>query len=195
LRSFLLILCFVAFTVAQPAQARPSKMPVPRPAPEWIISEWLNGEATNLLDLKGKVVIVDFFQLWCPGCNSFSIPLLKHWEQVFAGPIVEGRLQIVSIHTVFEGHDYQNPTKLRNFLKRKKIRHLVRIDRHKPGQHVPQTMRIFGTMGTPEMAFIDHTGTIRFQEFGGFNVERAEALLRRLLQAAGPPRKQVGEKR
>lgn len=170
-------------------------MPVPRPAPEWIISEWLNGDATNLHDLKGKVVIVDFFQLWCPGCNSFSIPLLKHWEQVFAGPIVEGRLQIVSVHTVFEGHDYQNPTKLRNFLKRKKIRHLVRIDRHKPGQHVPQTMRIFGTMGTPEMAFIDHTGTIRFQEFGGFNVERAEAFLRRLLQAAGPPRKQVGEKR
>ena len=195
MRSFALILCLVAFVSAQPANARPSSMPVPRPAPEWIISEWLNGKATNLRDLRGKVVIVDFFQLWCPGCNSFSIPLLKHWEQVFAGPIAEGRLQIVSIHTVFEGHDYQNPTKLRNFLKRKKIHHLVGIDRHKPGEHVPQTMHLFGTLGTPEMAFIDHTGTIRFQEFGGFNVERAEALLRLLLKEAGPPRKQVGETR
>ena len=193
--SFFLTLCFAAFAVAQPVQARPPKMPVPRPAPEWTISEWLNGEATKLRDLRRKVVIVDFFQLWCPGCHSFSIPLLKHWEQVFAGPIAESRFQIVSIHTVFESHDYQNPTKLRNFLKHKKIRHLVGIDRHKPGQHVPQTMRIFGTMGTPELAFIDYTGTIRFQEFGAFNVERAEALLRRLLQAAGPPRKQVGEKR
>ena len=76
--SFLLTLCFVAFAVAQPVQARPSKMPVPHPAPEWTISEWLNSEATKLRDLRRKVVIVDFFQFWCPGCNSFSIPLLKH---------------------------------------------------------------------------------------------------------------------
>lgn len=196
MRSFILALCFLGVFAAQPASARPSSMQVPRAAPEWIISEWLNGEPTSLRDLRGKVVVVDFFQLWCPGCNAFSIPLLKRWEQVFAGPIAAGTLQIVSIHTVFEGHDYQNPDKLKNFLKRKKIRHLVGIDRHAPGERVPQTMRLFGTMGTPEMAFIDHTGTVRFQEFGGFAVERAETLLRRLLkEAQTAPRKQLGETR
>lgn len=193
MRRLALVLCLISLALAQPAIARLSSMPVPRPAPEWIISEWLNGKGTSLQALRGKVVVVDFFQLWCPGCNAFSIPLLKRWEQVFAGPIAEGRLQIVSIHTVFEGHDYQNPTKLRNFLKRKKINHLVGIDRHAKGDHVPQTMRLFGTLGTPEMAFIDHTGTVRFQEFGGFNVERAEALLQQLLKEAPQPRrKQVG---
>ncbi len=193
MRSFAAAFCLLAFCVNQSALARPSLMPVPRLAPEWIISEWLNGEATSLRDLRGKVVVVDFFQLWCPGCNSFSIPLLKRWEQVFAAPIAAGHLQIVSIHTVFEGHDYQNPTKLKKFLKRKRIHHLVGIDRHAPGEHAPQTMRLFGTMGTPEMAFIDHTGTIRFQEFGGFDVERAEALLRALLkEASSAPRKQLG---
>ncbi len=193
MRSFAAAFCLLVFCVNQSALARPSSMPVPRPAPEWIISEWLNGEAASLRDLRGKVVVVDFFQLWCPGCNSFSIPLLKRWERVFAAPIAAGKLQIVSIHTVFEGHDHQNPAKLRNFLKRKQIRHLVGIDRHAQGAHVPQTMRLFGTRGTPEMAFIDHTGTIRFQEFGGFNVERAEALLRALLKEANlAPRKQLG---
>jgi hypothetical protein len=43
-------------------------------------------------------------------------------------------------------------------------------------------MRRFGTMGTPEVAIVDKKGIIRFQEFGGFRPERAEALIRRLLK-------------
>lgn len=188
----LLAVCFV-----YPAAARPSQMPVPRPAPDWIISEWLNGEGKALEELRGKVVIVDFFQLWCPGCNAFSIPLLKKWEQTFAKEIAAGQLEVISIHTVFEGHDYQSPDKLKKFLKRKKIHHLVGVDRHEPGNRVPRTMRLFGTMGTPEMAFIDHTGVIRFQEFGGFNVERAERLLRHLLKktSGSAQRKQLGARK
>lgn len=189
-------LMLLVLSVAQPASARPSSMPVPRPAPDWIISEWINGEGKTLQEFRGKVLIVDFFQLWCPGCNAFSIPLLKKWQTTFADDIASGALQIVSIHTVFEGHDYQNPTKLKAFLKRKKINHLVGIDRHAPGDRVPRTMRLFGTMGTPEMAFVDHTGTIRFQEFGGFDTVRAERLLRMLLaKAAATKRKQVGTNR
>ena len=33
-------------------------------------------DGMKLSDLKGKVV-VDFFQLWCPGCNAYLIPLIK----------------------------------------------------------------------------------------------------------------------
>ncbi len=194
MRLFIGAFPLLALCAIQPAAARPSQMPVPRPAPDWIISEWVNGEATTLQDLRGKVVIVDFFQLWCPGCNAFSIPLLKQWERTFAKEIAAGKLEVISIHTVFEGHDYQNPDKLKKFLKRKKIHHLVGIDRHAPGDRVPRTMRLFGTMGTPEMAFIDKTGMIRFQEFGGFNVERAERMLREMLREAPNPnrRKQLG---
>ena len=178
------LLFLAVFFAAQPAMARPSAMPVPRPAPEWIISEWINGEATTLEALRGTVLVVDFFQLWCPGCNAFSIPLMKRWETTFARELRQGSLKFVSIHTVFEGHDYQNPAKLKTFLERKRIRHLVGIDRHGPGERVPRTMKRYGTMGTPEMAFIDAAGTVRFQEFGGFDVDRAEALLRRLIGEA-----------
>jgi thiol-disulfide isomerase/thioredoxin len=171
-----------ALFVAQPAASKPSLMPVPRPAPEWIISEWMNGEGKTLQDLRGKVVIVDFFQLWCPGCNAFSIPLLKKWEHRFAKEIAAGKLKVISIHTVFEGHDYQNPDKLKKFLRRKKIHNLVGVDRHAPGERLPRTMRLFGTMGTPEMAFIDRDGVIQFQEFGGFDVDEAEKLLREMLK-------------
>ena len=168
--------------VAQPIPAHADHhVTVPRPAEAWDVSEWLNGPPTSVKALRGRVVIVDFFQLWCPGCNTFSIPLIKHWEQVFADEIATGNLSVVSIHTVFEGHDYQNPTRLKSFLKRKAIHHRVGIDRHKDGAFLPETMRAYRTRGTPEMAFIDKMGMVRFQQFGGFKVKPAEQLIRRML--------------
>lgn len=176
---FLGLLILLAF-VAVPVKALDSQK-VPRPAPEWDVSEWLNGDAVTLADLKGKVVLVEFFQLWCPGCNRFSIPLIKHWEKVFAEDITAGRLKVVSIHTVFEGHGFQTPTRLKDFLKEKEIKHLVGVDRQIVGEWLPETMRIYGTRGTPEMAFIDKKGVVRFQQFGGFDVDKAQNLLAKLV--------------
>lgn len=150
-------------------------------APEWVISEWINGDGVILSDLKGKVVIVEFFQLWCPGCNSFSIPLMKKWTRTFKNQLAAGDLKILSIHTVFEGHDYQTPERLRSFVKEKGIHHLVGIDRHKKGERIPETMKRYRTRGTPEMAIIDKRGYIRFQKFGGFDPSRAERFIKQLL--------------
>jgi hypothetical protein len=63
MRHFLIVFLLVAF-VATAAFARPSQLPVPRVAPEWRVSEWFNSPALSLADLKGKVVVIDFFQLW-----------------------------------------------------------------------------------------------------------------------------------
>ena len=34
-----------------------------KPAPEWQIEEWISGE-TTLKDLRGKVVLIDFWGVW-----------------------------------------------------------------------------------------------------------------------------------
>ena len=34
-----------------------------QPAPEWQIEEWISGE-TTLKDLRGKVVLIDFWGTW-----------------------------------------------------------------------------------------------------------------------------------
>lgn len=170
-----LMVCFVSS--AGIAQSRPKK------APQWDISQWLNSEGLALDRLRGKVVVIDFFQMWCPGCNRFSIPLVEHWEkQVFAEELAAGRLVFVSIHTVFEGHAYQTPKRLRKFVKEKGIAHPVGVDRHSQGKRVPETMERYKTMGTPEMAFIDKQGNIRFQRFGFFEPEYGETLIRQLLE-------------
>jgi len=154
----------------------------PHMAPRWDITEWLNSPGLELDDLRGKVVVIEFFQLWCPGCNKFSIPLMEYWEkQVFSKEVEEKRLAFVSIHTVFEGHQYQSPKRLRRFIKEKGITHPVGIDRHAEGQRVPETMKRYNTMGTPEMALIDKKGRIRFQRFGYFEPAYGEALIRKML--------------
>ena len=155
-----------------------------RQAPEWDVSEWINGEAVTIDELRGKVVVVEFFQLWCPGCNRFSIPLMHRWNKIFNKDIVSGGLAMLSIHTVFEGHSYQSPARLRDFLKEKGIEHLVGIDRHMDGNEIPETMRRYLTRGTPEMVIIDKRGRIRFQRFGGFEPTEAESLIRELLEEA-----------
>lgn len=172
----IVILCFIMFFLAHhPLAAKPRK------APEWLISEWINGPGGTLSELRGKVVIVEFFQLWCPGCNRFSIPLMKKWTKTFKSEVATGDLKVLSIHTVFEGHDYQTPKRLRSFVKEKGIHHLVGIDQHEKGERIPETMKRYRTRGTPEMAIIDKTGYIRLQKFGGFDPSPVERFIKHLL--------------
>lgn len=154
----------------------------PRKAPSWDISKWLNSDGGNIDAYKGKVVVIDFFQLWCPGCRKFSIPLMNYWEKkVFANHVKQNKIAFISIHTVFEGHEYQNPNRLKNFIKEKKIIHPVGLDRHRNGSHVPETMRRYRTGGTPEMAIIDKKGMIRFQKLGYFDPDWGEHFIRTLM--------------
>ena len=163
----------------------------PRPAPPWDIAEWINGDAGNVDTNRGKVIVIDFFQLWCPGCNSFSGPLMQAWQKRFAEEIAARELLLVKIHTVFEGHGHQTVARLKSHLLEKGVTLPVGVDRHVDGDHRPVTKRRYRTRGTPEMAMIDREGMIRFQKFGGFDAVAAEKYLERLLGAAGasPARK------
>ena len=151
------------------------------PAPEWVVSEWIRGPETSLAALKGQVVVIDFFQLWCPGCNRFSIPLMSQWEELFAAEIAAGELALISIHTVFEGHDYQTNERLKDYVVEKNMQHPVGVDNQTPGNRLPDSMILYATRGTPEMAIIDKAGRIRFQKLGAFDADWATAFIRELL--------------
>ena len=175
----LLLFALVAMSVIHnPTSIAKSKYPK---APGWVIEEWVVGPETSLVENKGKIVIVDFFQLWCPGCNSFSIPLMSQWEKKYAKQQQQGKIAFVSIHTVFEGHNYQTNKRLKKFVKEKGMHHPVGVDYLAKGQRLPTTMVLYETRGTPEIAIIDKDGFIRFQKFGGFDPEPVEKLIEELL--------------
>jgi len=154
-----------------------------RSAPPLEVKRWFNGPGQSLDALRGKVVVLEFFQLWCPGCNAFSIPLMNRWNQeTFAD---EPGIAFVSVHTVFEGHDVQTNDRLSRFLVQKNMRHPVGVDRHRSGDPVPVTMRRYNTGGTPCMVIVDQQGLVRFKYLGGFNPEPVEAFLHHLLET-GP---------
>ena len=159
-------------------EERVGASPPGKQAPEWVVSEWINTEGLTLSDLRGKVVVIDFFQLWCAGCNNFSIPLMEKWKQQYAD---HKDLQLIGIHTVFEGHSQQTPKRLRKYIKEKNITYPVGIDKNVSGQRLPETMIRYQTRGTPEMAVIDKKGEIRFQHFGSFKTSVVEKLIDSLL--------------
>jgi hypothetical protein len=151
----------------------------PQPAPDWDVREWIHGDPGSITRQRDKVVLIEFFQLWCPGSNSFSIPLFNRWEEIYGQ---REDVVIVSIHSVFEGHEYQTEERLREFLERNGIDRMVGIDNYAaPGDEVPITMKRFGALGTPHVVIVGKDGKIHFSAFGPFAIEPVEAFIDRLL--------------
>lgn len=82
------------------------------------------------------MVVLELFQLWCPGCNAFSIPLITRWSQETF--VEEPGIAFVSVHTVFEGHDVQTNDRLSRFLVAKHMHQPVAVDRHRGGDPIAQ---------------------------------------------------------
>ena len=74
-------------------------------APELQISDWLNtAQPLTLAALRGKVVVLHAFQMLCPGCVQFGIPLAQRMYETFDPK----QVAVIGLHTVFEHHAVMN---------------------------------------------------------------------------------------
>ncbi len=136
---------------------------VPRQAPEWRVAQWFNASPSLTLEsLRGKVVVLEAFQMLCPGCVSHGLPQAKRVRETFPSD----RVAVVGLHTVFEHHDAMRPEALRAFLHEYGIQFPVGVDQ--PGEHgpIPQTMQAYAMQGTPTLVLIDAAGRLRARHFG-----------------------------
>lgn len=133
-------------------------------APELDVAEWLNTDnAIQLRDLRGKVVLVEAFQMLCPGCVSHGLPMAQKARQIFKPT----DLAVLGLHTVFEHHAAQGTREaLAAFLHEYRIDFPVGIDRQTPGKPIPNTMNAYRMRGTPTTILIDRQGRLRWQYFG-----------------------------
>ena len=149
-------------------------------APEWQVSEWLNGGGAALAGLRGRTVAFLAFQMLCPGCVSHAIPQLKRVREAFP----ESDVAVLAIHTVFEHHDAQGrPEVLAAFLHENRIRFPVAIDAP-DGDGLPHTFRTYAMQGTPTLMLIDARGRLRMQHFGHIDDLRLGAAIASLVAEA-----------
>lgn len=128
-----------------------------------ITAEWLNAPTPlSLAALRGRVVVIEAFQMLCPGCVSHGLPQAKAIYQIFPA----GDVAVIGLHSVFEHHNAMTPTALRAFLHEYRIPFPVAIDAPGDPGPLPRTMEAFGMQGTPTLLIFDRQGTLRAHHFG-----------------------------
>ncbi len=130
--------------------------------PELEVTEWLNSEPLTLEDLRGRVVMIEAFQMLCPGCVAHGLPLAKRVADAFSSR----HIAVIGLHSVFEHHEAQGTrAALAAFVHEYRIDFPIAIDAHS-NERLPKTMTAYLMRGTPSLILLDHAGQIRMHEFG-----------------------------
>ena len=136
------------------------------------IKLWLNtpgGKAVSLADLRGKVVLVDFWTYSCINCLR-TLPHLKAWDRVYR----KAGLVIVGVHSpefAFE----RVPDNVRSAVRRLGVRYPVALDNDFA------TWRAYSNDYWPSKYLIDKSGRIRYEHYGEGAYRETEGIIRRLL--------------
>jgi len=172
-----------ALTVV-PASAR-SRGLVGAKAPAVWAQSWRNlppGERSfDVPGQRGKVIVLFFFQSWCPGCHRRGFPTLAAAVKRYAdAPDVA----FAAIQTVFEGATVNTADKAWSSVAEYGLRVAVG---HDPGPDGARslTMTRYRSGGTPWFVVIDREGIVRFDGFHLSNQKLID-LVRRLRFEPGP---------
>lgn len=85
----------------------------PRLAPPLQVSQWFNTDcALHLASLRGKIVVLNAFQILCQGCVHHSVPQMQRVFDLFDPEDVA----VIGLHTVFENHAQMAPAALADFI-------------------------------------------------------------------------------
>jgi len=87
------------------------------PAPELKVSEWVQGGPITLKDYQGKVIVVEVFQVNCPGCFIYGIPEAIDTFQKYKNNDVV----VLGLATAFEDFDKNTLKNLKLLLKENKV--------------------------------------------------------------------------
>lgn len=148
---------------------RPKSASMGELAPSLAVTEWLRGKPTSLDALKGKVVLLDFFQIICSGCRRAHPQIVRMQDRYRA----EG-LEVLGLAVAFEHESAQTPQHIRKYVGENQFPYPVAID-----EGLVATFNRYRARGTPFTAVIDRKGHIRYLDF--FRLNRVESIVQQLL--------------
>ncbi len=142
---------------------------------------WINTQPLTLAQLRGKVVLVDFWTYSCINCLR-TLPHLKSWYATYR----KDGFVIVGVHTPEFAFEHVT-SNVRDAVKRLGITYPVVQD------NGFKTWDAYANQYWPAEYLIDKTGHIRHTNFGEGEYGKTESLIRQLLGAKGAKARQVAD--
>lgn len=136
------------------------------------ISNWFNSKPLNIADLRGKVVLVDFWTYGCVNC----VNTLPHVTELYAKYKDKG-LVVVGVHTP-EFPFERSASNVQAALKRHGITYPVAQDNES------KTWDAYRNQYWPAQYVIDQTGKIVFQHEGEGRYDEIDRTVAKLLNAS-----------
>lgn len=134
---------------------------------------WLNSKPLTRADLRGKVVVLDFWTYSCINCLR-ALPYINAWYQHYK----DSGLVIIGVHS--PEFDFEKSTdNVRQAVQKFGIQYPVAIDSNMA------LWNAFNNRFWPAHYFVDAQGRIRGHHFGEGKYARSERTIRQLLAEAG----------
>ena len=138
-------------------------------APDLATGEWINAEPLRLKDLRGRVVLIEFWTFGCYNCRN-TLPFIKGWHDRYQ----DKGLTVVGVHS--PEFDYE-----------RKVENL-RSEVASLGIHYPvvsdndyKTWDAYNVAAWPTVFLLDKQGRIRWMHVGEGDYDEAEQLIQKLL--------------
>ena len=133
------------------------------------LSRWINSDPLTMRELRGKVVLVDFWTYSCINCLR-TLPHVKAWDRAYR----DSGLVVLGIHTPEFAFEHVS-NNVQGAVERLGIEYPVALDNEYG------TWNAFQNQYWPAKYLIDRRGHVRYQHFGEGEYDTTEARIRTLL--------------
>lgn len=154
------------FTSVRPNETAAPGAPT---APEFAAGTWINSEPLTLKELRGRVVLIEFWTFGCYNCRN-TLPLVKQWHERYSGK----GLTVVGVHSP-EFDEEKNVDNVRKQVASLGIRFPVVTDNDY------QTWRAYNVEAWPTIFLLDKSGSVRWSHVGEGAYDEAERTIQKLL--------------
>jgi peroxiredoxin len=137
---------------------------VDRPAPAFTVTPISSDKPVSLSDLRGRVVLLEFWATWCEPCDR-QIPHLNAWHKQYA----DKGLAILALSD-------EEPDQVRKYAKEARLMYPIATD---PDDRVRS---LYLVSGLPTTILIDKTGVVRYVAIGSVKPSELEAQFTRLMR-------------
>lgn len=143
-------------------------------APDFVgVEKWLNSDELHITDLRGKVVLVDFWTYTCINCIR-TLPYVTSWYNKYK----DQGFVVIGVHT--PEFEFEKKTEnVESAIKQHQINYPVAQDNEY------QTWNNYNNRYWPAKYLIDANGKIRYTHFGEGKYEETEKNIQSLLAEAG----------